>query len=162
MDRTIEFDYKGYTITTDKTKMHVDQIHKWLIEKSYWAEAIPYETVKTAFDHSYCIGIIKDGVQIGYARFVTDYAIFAYLADVFVLEDHRKQGLSKIMLATMLHQPWVDKLRGIRLATMDAQSLYEQFGFVKTQQPERQMEIVRPGIYKEWATKRGDAVITDI
>ena len=151
MHELIRFDYKGYTVTTDKSEMYLDQIHRWLSEKSYWAEKIPFDFVRTTFDHSYCIGIIKDGIQIGYARFVTDYAVFAYLADVYVLEAHRGLGLSKIMLKTLMELPWVGKLRGVRLATKDAQKLYEQFGFVQTQHPERQMEIVRPGIYKQWA-----------
>ena len=150
----IRFEQKGYLFTTDKNEMYVDQIHRWLSERSYWAEKIPFETVLTAFVHSYCIGIVKDGLQIGYARFVTDYAVFAYLADVYVLEDHRGLGLSKTMIKTLMELPWVKQLRGIRLATRDAQSLYAQFGFVETQHPERLMEIVKPGIYKKWAEEQ--------
>ena len=146
---TINTTLQGYLFTTDKSLMKLDQIHRWLSERSYWAEGIPYDTVKTTFDHSFCIGMLQGDTQVGYARMVTDYAVFGYLADVFVLEEHRGKGLSKIMLRLLLSPDWVVGLRGIRLATKDAQGLYEQFGFTLCKNPERQMEITRPGIYKK-------------
>jgi len=136
-------EYKGYIITTDKSLMKPEQIHDWLTNESYWAQHIPYETVKIAFDHSFTIGILKDGEQVGYARLITDYAVFAYLADVFIKESHRGQGLSKRMMQFILDLDWVKQLRRIMLATMDAHGLYEQFGFKEPKFPKRLMEITK-------------------
>ncbi|OSZ78234.1 hypothetical protein CAP35_08215 [Chitinophagaceae bacterium IBVUCB1] len=139
--------YNGYTITTDKALMRVEDVHQWLSTEAYWCKRIPFDVVKTAFDNSYCIGILKDGRQVGYARFVTDYSVFAYLADVYVAEAHRGQGLSKKMMEILMGLDWVQKLRRISLATVDAHGLYEQFGFKQPAIPERLMEITRPAIY---------------
>jgi GNAT superfamily N-acetyltransferase len=143
----IEIEHQGYIITTDKQKLQPAAIHKWLSEKSYWSKKIPYDLVKTAFDNSYCIGILKDGLQVGYARFVTDYASFAYLADVYVEEEHRGQGLAKKMMEILMELDWVKGLRKIMLATLDAHELYKQFSFDVPALPERYMEISRPIIY---------------
>jgi GNAT superfamily N-acetyltransferase len=143
----ITITYNGYTITTDKALMRVEDVHLWLSTEAYWCKRIPFDVVKTAFDNSYCIGILKDGRQVGYARFVTDYSVFAYLADVYVAEAHRGQGLSKKMMEILMGLDWVQKLRRISLATVDAHGLYEQFGFKQPAIPERLMEIIRPNIY---------------
>lgn len=140
-------EFNGYIITTDKQLLHPGEIHEWLSGNSYWSKDIPYEIVKNAFDHSYCIGVLKDNKQIGYARLITDYTTFAYLADVYVVEEHRNRGLSKKMMSLILEQEWVKKLRRIMLATLDAHDLYKQFGFVQPAFPERFMEINRPTIY---------------
>lgn len=134
-------EYNGYLITTDKSLLKPEQIHNWLANESYWAQQIAFETVKTAFDHSFTIGILKGDEQVGYARLITDYAVFAYLADVFVKESHRGQGLSKKMLEFILGLDWVKNLRRIMLATMDAHGLYEQFGFTEPKFPKRLMEL---------------------
>ena len=139
---------KGYLITTDRSLMRVGDIHQWLSTKSYWAPGISLDLVQRAFDNSFVAGVIKDGRQVGYARFVTDYAIFAYLADVYVEEGHRGQGLSKAMIALMMEQPWVSGLRRLMLATRDAHGLYEQYGFSGLQRPESLMEISRPNMYQ--------------
>ncbi len=140
--------YKEYTITTDKTLMKPQDIHKWLSEESYWAAGIPFETFKTSFEHSFCIGTLYNDQQIGFARLVTDYAVFGYLADVYVEETHRGKGLSKKMIEIIMNLDWVKGLRGIKLGTRDAHGLYEQFGFTVCTHPERIMEVNRPDIYK--------------
>lgn len=145
----INVSYKGYLITTDKGLMQVDAIHKWLSEESYWAKDIPYHFIKTTFDNSYCAGILKDGKQVGYCRLVTDYAVFAYLADVYVLEEHRKQGLANKMIDIILNQEWVLNMRKVVLATLDAHDVYRVFGFRELALPERYMEISRAVNYKE-------------
>ena len=141
-------DYNGYIITTDKQLMNVHEVHKWLTEKAYWCEGIPFETVKTTFDNSFCIGVLIDGKQVAYARLITDYAVFGYLADVYVEEEHRGKGISKKMMEILFNLDWVKKLRGIKLATRDAHGLYEQFGFTACKNPGGIMEITRPDIYK--------------
>ena len=145
--KTVSVEYKGYIITTDKKKMHPEAIQKWLSEESYWSKQIPFELVKKAFDNSYCIGIMKDGAQVGYGRFITDYATFAYLADVYVEEAHRGQGLSRKMMEVLMGQDWVKGLRKLMLATLDAHALYAKFGFSPMVISERYMEISRPVIY---------------
>jgi GNAT superfamily N-acetyltransferase len=142
----ITIDYNGCIITTDKSQMIVKDIHQWLGTEAYWCKNIPLDVVQTAFDNSFCIGILKDGRQIGYARFVTDYAVFAYLADVYVEEGHRGIGLSKKMMEILMGLDWMHGLRVIKLATLDAHSLYEQYGFMKTTS-DRNMEIIRPNVY---------------
>jgi GNAT superfamily N-acetyltransferase len=145
--QTSALEHKGYLITTDKSLMKPEQIHDWLSKESYWSQHIPYTVVKNAFDHSFCAGILRDDEQIGYARLITDYATFAYLADVYVKEAHRGHGLSKKMVELLMEQDWVKGLRRIMLATMDAHGLYEQFGFQEPKFPKRLMEIVRPAVY---------------
>lgn len=141
--------YKGYTVTTDKTLMKPEQVHRWLSTESYWAKNIPFGTVKTAFDHSYCVAVLKGEAQVGFARLITDYASFAYLADVYVEEAHRGKGLGKKMMTLITENDWVKSLRRIMLATLDAHDLYTQFGFVQPSFPERFMEISRPAIYSD-------------
>ena len=150
---TIIADYNGYLITTDKTKMHPADVHHWLAEVSYWAKHIPYDVFRKAFDNSFCIGAIKDGRQVAYARLITDYATFAYLADVYVLDSHRGQGLSKEMMRLLFDMEWVKRLRRIMLATKDAHGLYRQVGFKDSNFPERIMEITRPDIYGDMETR---------
>jgi GNAT superfamily N-acetyltransferase len=136
-----------YTITTDKSLMNVASLHKWLSEESYWNLNVPFDIVKKSFDHSYCIAAIKDGQQVAFARLITDYATFAYLADVYVLKEHRGGGLSKKMMELLFNLDWVKGLRGIKLQTKDAQELYRKYGFTECRYPERVMEISRPDIY---------------
>lgn len=145
--KPINVDHNGYLITTDKEKMQPLAIHKWLSEESYWCKNIPYELVKKSFDNSYCIGVLKDNEQIGYGRFITDYATFAYLADVYIHESHRGQGLSKKMMEVLMELEWVKGLRKLMLATLDAHGLYAQYGFTPMVISERYMEISRPIIY---------------
>ena len=127
--------------------MKIEDIYDWLYHEAYWCKGIPFEIFKPTFDNSFCIGAIIDGKQIAYARFVTDYATFAYLADVYVTEEHRGKGISKKMMQLLFDLDWVKGLRRIMLATRDAQELYKQFGFTACKYPERIMEISRPAIY---------------
>jgi GNAT superfamily N-acetyltransferase len=139
----------GYSFSTDRAAMQLARIHRWLHHYSYWAKGIPLETVHTMIGHSFCIGAFHDGVQVGFARFVTDYAVFAYLADVYVEEAHRGHGISKQMMEVLMSQPWTKNLRRLTLATRDAHGLYQQFGFAPPGHPESLMEIVRPNIYQQ-------------
>lgn len=143
----VTFVYNDYVFTTDKAQMQPEAIHRWLSEESYWAKHVPYEVVKTSFDNSFCMGILKDNRQVGYARLITDYATFAYLADVYVEEEHRAKGLGKKMVETLMELPWMKGLRKILLATLNAHELYSRYGFVQPAIPERYMEINRPVIY---------------
>lgn len=143
----VTISYLDYTITTDKSLLQPQAVHEFLSKKSYWAKHAPYDRVKTSFDNSFCIGALKGEQQIAYARFVTDYSTFAYLADVYVEEAYRGQGISKKMMDVLMDMEWVKGLRRIMLASVDAKELYRRYGFTEPKFPDRIMEITRPGIY---------------
>ncbi len=129
------------TISTDKTKLQVNYIHLYLSEESYWAKHIPLETVKRAIEGSLCFGVYDRDTQIGFARVVTDYATFGYLADVFIDKAYRGQGISKQMMRFIMDHESLKGLRSFMLATLDAHTLYEQFGFKALKEPGRYMSI---------------------
>jgi len=145
--KPINVAFDGYLITSDKTKLKPEQIHHWLSTESYWSKNIPFQTVKTAFDHSFCIGILKEDEQIGYARVITDFATFGYLADVYVTEPHRGKGLGKKLMECIMAEDWMKGLRKTLLATLDAHELYRPFGFVPPVEPARYLEINRFQLY---------------
>ena len=136
-----------YLITSDKSLLKPDQVYLWLSTRSHWAIGITFETVKTAFESSFCIGILDGDRQVGYCRLITDYATFGYLADVFIIEEYRGKGLSKQMLALLFGLDWVKKLRRIMLATKDAHTLYTPLGFAAPVFPERIMEVLKLNPY---------------
>jgi GNAT superfamily N-acetyltransferase len=137
-----------FVVSTDPSQLDVSLIHEFLSQRSYWAAGIPLEAVRKSIDNSLCFGLYQQGSQIGFARMVTDRATFAYLADVFVLESARGQGLSKWLLECILRHPDLQGLRRILLGTLDAHGLYRQFGFTPVAAPERFMELFCPEIYQ--------------
>ncbi|WP_129713599.1 GNAT family N-acetyltransferase [Pedobacter sp. SYP-B3415] len=138
----------NYVFSDDKQLIDLLYVHKYLSEESYWAEQIPLEVVKRSIDNSLCFGIYHDNRQVGFARWVTDRATFAYLCDVFVDTRHRGRGLSKKLMSVMIFHPDLQGLRRYMLATLDAHGLYEQFGFRPLENPERIMAINIRDIYK--------------
>jgi GNAT superfamily N-acetyltransferase len=135
-----------YEVTTEAARLDVRAIHAFLTE-TYWSPGIPLDTVQRAIKNSVCIGAYVDGRQIGFARMVTDKATFAYLADVYVLEQHRGNGLSKRMMEGLLQLEELQGLRRMMLATRDAHALYEKFGFKSIATPARFMERHNPNAY---------------
>jgi len=131
----------GYLISTDKLKLQIDYIHHYLSIESYWAKNIPLEIVKKSIEGSFCFGIYKNDQQVGFARVITDYATFGYLADVFIDKNHRKLGLSKELMKFIMEQDVIKGLRRFMLATLDAHSLYAQFGFESQEGNKRLMGI---------------------
>lgn len=137
-----------YEISTDRARLDVALIHRWLSEDSYWAKGVPRDVVERSIENALCFGIYDgNGAQVGFARVITDKATFAYLADVFVLEAHRGKGLSKTLMAEILAHPELQDLRRWLLATWDAHGLYAQFGFTPLDRPERIMERRDPDVY---------------
>ena len=131
-----------YTISTEKSRLDVDMIHRYLSEESYWAKNIPRALVERAIDNSLCFGAYDErGAQAGFARIVTDFAVFAYIGDVFVLPAHRGRGVSKLLMRAIREHPSLQELRRWYLLTDDAHALYEQFGFHALEDPRRHMEI---------------------
>lgn len=143
----LEVQQNDYLISTDKAKLDIAFIHLFLSTESYWAKNIPIETVKKSIEGSLCFGLYSSGKQIGFARVITDGATFGYLADVFIDSSHRGKGLSKWLMQTLMSHPDLQGLRRISLATKDAHSLYEQFGFTPLNDADRFMQIKRENVY---------------
>lgn len=130
-----------YSISADKTKLDLEVIHRFLSEEAYWSLNIPLEIVQRSIENSLCFGVYKGENQVGFARVVTDTATFGYLADVFILPEHRGKGLSKQLVAYIMAYPSLQGLRRIMLVTRDAHGLYKQFGFQPIDTPENTMSI---------------------
>lgn len=135
-------------ISTENSRLDIPLIHKYLSEESYWGKGIPLKTLKTSIDNSLCFGIYLYEQQIGFARIISDKATFAYLADVFILDKYRGYGYSKLLIEAIKHHPDLQGLRRWMLATADAHSLYEKFGFKALSKPDRMMEIVISNPYQ--------------
>jgi ribosomal protein S18 acetylase RimI-like enzyme len=152
--RAHEGERDGFRISTDPARLDIAVIHGYLA-RSYWATGIPRAIVERSIRGSLCFGLYEAGGgpgqsdrQIGFARVITDRATFAYLADVFVLEEWRGRGLSKWLLETILAHRDLQGLRRFCLGTRDAQGLYARYGFANPQDPSRFMEILRPDMYQ--------------
>jgi GNAT superfamily N-acetyltransferase len=136
----------AYEVDTDRARLDLPMIHDFLV-RSRWAKGIPFEVLKKAIDHSLPFGLYRDGRQVGFARVVTDHATFAYLADVFVVEEARNLGLGQRLVAAILEHPELKGLRRWLLGTRDAHSLYRRFGFAEPAPPFAFLERLDPGIY---------------
>ena len=143
---------QGYEISTDPARLDIDAMHAFLT-RSYWSPGIPRDTVERAARHSLCFGLYEkaSGKQVGLTRVVTDHATFAYLCDVYVLEEHRGHGLGKWLMRTVTAHPCFSGARRVMLGTLDAHGLYRQFGFTDAFGSRKLMEIVRPDIYRSTA-----------
>jgi GNAT superfamily N-acetyltransferase len=129
----------GYLISTDASMLDLEVVHAYL-SRSYWAAGVPEDVVRRSIENSLCFGVYRGEEQAGFARVVTDRATFAYLADVFVLEEHRGQGIGKWLVEVILSHPDLQGLRRWMLATRDAHDLYRRYAFT---------ELARPGIFME-------------
>jgi len=129
------------TISTDKNKLNVPFIQNFL-KDIYWAAGRTIDEVQTTIDASFCFGIYLDNNQIGFARIITDYVVFAYLMDVFIDENYRGKGYSTILIEAMMKEPQLQQVKIWRLATSDAHFLYQKFGFKLLAHPEKMMEKI--------------------
>ena len=137
----------AYRVTTERKQFDDVAIHAYLTT-SYWSPGVPLDVVKRALDHSVCFGLFQGDAQVGLARAVTDRATFAYLADVYVLDDHRGQGLGKFIMTCVLDHPDLKSLRRMMLGTKDAHGLYANYGFTPLKTPARFMERHDPDVYR--------------
>ena len=137
-----------FLISTDKSKLDLKLIHEFL-SRSYWAAGIPRETVARSIENSLCFGVYDHANQIGFARAISDFATYAYVADVFILEPYRDRGLGKELMASIMTHPRLQGLRRWSLGTRDAQGLYAQFGFnpVVNTRARTMMELVDAEAY---------------
>ena len=154
-----ELHHDGYLISDDPARLDADAVHAYLTQ-SYWAAGVPRHVVARSLANSLCLGIYAPpaitppvpmhaaGEQVGLVRVISDYATFAYLCDVYVLEPHRGRGLSKAAMRLLLSHPRLQGLRRLQLITEDAHGLYTQFGFRVVEHPERHMEKRNPDVYK--------------
>jgi N-acetylglutamate synthase-like GNAT family acetyltransferase len=140
----LEYQREGYTISTDPTRLDLAVIHTYLSQESYWAQGRSMEIVQRAAENSLNFGVYSGDQQVGYARLVTDYATFAWLADVFILPEHRGRGLSKWLVQCVLNHPDVKNLRRFFLATRDAHELYRVYGGFQMVPSDRFMERIKP------------------
>lgn len=136
-----------YEIDTDKGRLDVESIHRFLSNEAYWAKNRTREQTLTAIENSLCFGVYRDGDQVGFARVITDKATFAYVGDVYVVESERGKGLGKWLMEVIVAQPELQNLRRWVLATRDAHGLYERYEFAGLRFPERWMERTSPDAY---------------
>jgi len=135
-------------VSTDRARLDLDVIHEFLTN-CYWAKGIPRDVVQRSIEHSLCFGVYDgSGVQVGFARVVSDFATVAYIGDVFVLESHCGCGLGRWLIDCIMQHPALQGLRRWILLTRDAHGLYEQFGFTPVKSPERYMELHRADVYE--------------
>jgi GNAT superfamily N-acetyltransferase len=141
-----------FIVSTDPALLDVDVVHEWLTTSSYWVPGIPREVVRHGIEHSLNFGLYGDGSaglrQIGLARLVTDYATFAYVCDVFVLDDFRGHGLGMWLMECVAAHPDLQRMRRWMLGTRDAHTLYEKTGFTPVADPDRWMEKANPDVYR--------------
>jgi GNAT superfamily N-acetyltransferase len=139
----------GYEISTDPSRLDIAAMHAYLT-RCYWSPGIPYDIVERAARNSLCFGLYEKstGRQVGLARVVTDHATFAYLCDVYVLEEHRGRGLGKFMMRAVMAHPALAGARRAMLGTRDAHGLYAQYGFRAPPDDNVLMQILKPDPYR--------------
>lgn len=147
----------AYEISVERARLDMPAIHEFLSAKSYWAQGRSFETVRRSIEHSLPFGLYKGARQIGFARVVTDYATFAWLADVYVLDEFRGEGLGKWLVETVLDYPDFQALRRWILGTRDAHDLYRQFGFNEIEEPQFYLHKINPNPPEQFFASAEDA-----
>jgi GNAT superfamily N-acetyltransferase len=147
MTKHPEYHRDHFTVSADPSKLDLAAIHDFLTH-CYWSEGIPQSTVERAMQHSLCFGLFDDQKQIGFARVISDYATYAYLCDVYVLESYRGKGLGTWLMSCVMQHPDLQGLRRFTLLTRDAHALYRKLGFAESRNPSRYMEIHDAEVYK--------------
>ncbi len=141
----------GFTLSTDKKRLDIACIHRYLSGESYWCKNVPLEIVQKSIEGAVCVGVYDGSEQVGFARVVTDHATFGYLADVFILPAYRGKGLGKWLMQFIMAHPQLQGFRNWMLATKDAHGLYAQFGFKPLENPERYM---RYNLFSEYPSTK--------
>jgi len=150
MATILKKDTDEFEISTDKKRLDLAMIHRFLANESYWAKGIPLDAVKRSIRHSFCFGVYRGARQVGFARVITDYATTAYVGDVFILEPYRGKGLGKRLVKTIVDHPRLAGLRLWFLGTKDAHDLYRKYGFKNVSETpimERLMAILDPDVW---------------
>lgn len=140
--KQITFNVNEFFISTDKSKLNLDVIKEFLVNKSYWARGRSTMTIEKSIKNSLCFGVYTaSNTQIGFARVVTDFSVFAWIMDLFIVEEYRKKGLSKLLMTEIMEHPDLQGLQRWGLGTDDAHVLYEKYGFRTVSNPEMMMEL---------------------
>ncbi len=139
--------HEHFELDTNRTRLDLELIHRFLVEESYWARERTMEQTRTAIENSICFGVYEGERQVGFGRVVSDKATFAYIGDVFVIDEYRGRGISKMLMRYIVEHPELQGLRRWVLATRDAHGLYEQFEFAPLRHPDRWMEKTAPNAY---------------
>jgi len=147
MNTIVEIDRGEYRVSTDPARLDPVAIQVYL-SRSYWAQDISLEIVQRALYNSLCFGLYHRDAQIGLARVISDYATFAYLCDVYVLEAYRGEGIGTWLIECVMMHPQLINLRRFSLATRDAHDFYRKFGFQPLGRPERVLEIRNDSAYQ--------------
>ena len=121
--------YNQYVITDDKSMISPQRV-KALLDKSYWAPDRDIGTIAKTIENSICIAVLADNDMVGFGRVVTDKAVFAWLADIIIHENHRNKGIGKQIVQFIQDHPEIPKHLQL-LRTKDAHKLYEKYGFSK-------------------------------
>jgi N-acetylglutamate synthase-like GNAT family acetyltransferase len=137
----------SFQVSTDRTRLDVPMIYRFLSENSTWAVGISHTAVERSIENSLCFGGYLDGRQVAFARVITDYATFANLADVFVVPEYRGKGYGKQLIRVVMEHPSLQQLRRFTLFTTDSHSLYARFGFAQPERPDTVMQRYHPNIY---------------
>jgi GNAT superfamily N-acetyltransferase len=147
-EAVIESRRREFLISTDRARLDLSVVHGFLTN-CYWAKGISREVVARSIEHSLCFGIYdSSGTQVGFARVISDFATYAYLGDVFVLDSQRGRGLGKWLMECIMQHPALQNLRRWSLVTRDAHGLYARSGFTPLKAPEKYMELHRPDVYE--------------
>lgn len=133
-----EYEFNTYIFSDDKSKLDLDVIHNYLVS-SYWAKGRAKETIAKSIENSHCFGVYSNKGQVGFARAITDYATFVYIADVFILDSHRKKSLGIELIKSITKHPKLKDIRTWTLLTADAHGLYQKYGFENMEEPSRFM-----------------------
>jgi GNAT superfamily N-acetyltransferase len=146
-DQSYEQRKDRFLVSTNRELLDLDVIHGFLTQ-CYWAQGVPREVVARSIENSLCFGVYADGKQVGFARVISDFATYAYVADVFLLESSRGHGLGKWLMECIMQHPELQELRRWSLVTRDAHGLYERLGFGSLKKPQNYMELHRPDVYR--------------
>ncbi|MCM2394490.1 GNAT family N-acetyltransferase [Rhizobium sp. S95] len=133
---------KGYTLSTDRSRFDPVEVHRFLVNESYWARNLTFDQLERALEGSLPVAIYApDGTLAAFGRLVTDYAVFAYLRDVFTLPAHRGQGLASWLALEIRNHPELATVTSWMLATKDAHAVYEKAGYRPAPHPEYYMTV---------------------
>lgn len=146
LDEPREWTRDDFVISTDRARLDIDVVHEYL-STSYWAKGMPREILQRGIENSLVFGVYHGAPQVGFARVISDLATYAYLSDVFILESHRRRGLSKWLMECVLAHPDLQGLRRFALFTRDAQGLYERYGFAPSRSTSIYLERWTPNVY---------------
>ena len=134
-------------VSTDRARLDVDLVHR-VLDGTYWATGIPRDVVERSIAGSVAFGVYERGRQVGFARVITDLATYAYLSDVFVVEDRRGRGIGDWLVESIRLHPQLQGLRRFALFTRDAALLYARHGFAEPPPPTGYMEILDRDVYR--------------